>query len=256
MNNPLQILIVDDEPIIRDGLRDTLACISGVEALDDECGDGIKAVETIRRRRPDIVFLDIQMPGLDGFEVIEQLKPAEYGTIVFVTAYDEYAVRAFEINAVAYLLKPFDETRVRLAIERARERLDANAKRRTDEKINLLLERLSNQADYAERFPVTSNGRTRIVAAEEIEWIEAADNYVSMHLSGGGSVLLRETLKSLEKRLDPKRFVRIHRSTIVNFTKIKELQPSINGDYTLTLQNGRKLNMSRSYRDTVFKRLG
>lgn len=255
MNDPLRILIVDDEPLIREGLRDTLACISGVEAMDDECGDGIKAVETIRRRQPDVVFLDIQMPGRDGFEVIAQLRPEDYGTIVFVTAFDEYAVRAFEINAVAYLLKPFDEARVRLAVERARERLDANAKRRTDEKINLLLEQLSNRTNYAERFLVTSNGRTRIVSVEEIEWIEAADNYVSIHIADGDSVLLRETLKSLEERLDPKHFVRIHRSTIVKLTKIKELQPSINGDYTLKLQNGRKLNMSRSYRDAVFKRL-
>ena len=255
MADSLRILIVDDEPLIREGLRDALTAISDVEIFREECGDGIEAVNAIRRDQPDVVFLDIQMPGLNAFEVIARLKPEEYGTIVFVTAFNEYAVRAFEINAVDYLLKPFNEERVRLAVERARARLGANAKRQTDEKMLLLLERLSDPPEYAERFLVTSNGRTRIALTKEIEWIEAADNYICLHFSGGSSALLRETLKSIEKRLDPKCFARIHRSAIVDLSQIKELQPSINGDYTLTLKNGRRLTMSRSYRDEVFKRL-
>lgn len=256
MADSLRILIVDDESLIREGLRDALILIPGVEVIGDECRDGIEAVEKIRRHAPDVVFLDVQMPGRNGFEVIRQLKPEEYGTIVFVTAFDEYAVQAFEINAVDYLLKPFDEDRLRLAVERARERLAARVKSQTDEKINLLLEQLSNQSGYAERFVVTANGRMRIVSANEVEWIEAADNYVCLHLLGDkSSALLRETLKSIEKRLDPKHFIRVHRSAIVNLTQIKELQPSTNGDYTLTLHNGRKITMSRSYRDEVFRRI-
>lgn len=255
MNDSLRVLIVDDEPLIREGLRDALTAISGVEVIGDECGDGIEAVKAIRRHQPDVVFLDIQMPGLNGFEVIGQLKPEEYGTIVFVTAFDEFAVRAFEINAVDYLLKPFDEERIRIAVERVRARLDAHAKRQTDKKMVQLLEQISNPSNYAERFLVTSNGRTRIVLTKDIEWIEAADNYVCLHLSDGSAPLQRETLKAIEKRLDPNHFARIHRSIIINLTQIKEFQPSNNGDYAITLQNGRKIPMSRSYRDEIFKRL-
>ena len=253
MSDSLRILIVDDEPLIREGLRDLLTSVSGVEIIGEECRDGLEAVEAIRRHAPDVVFLDVQMPGLNGFAVINQLRSEDYGTIVFVTAFDEYAVRAFEINAVDYLLKPFDEDRVRIAVDCARARLAARKKGKTDEKINLLLEYIS-KPDHAERFMVTTNGRMRIVPANEIEWIEAADNYVSLHLIGG-SVLLRETLKSIEKRLDPKQSARVHRSTIVNLTQIKELQPSAKGDYLLTLRTGRRITMSRSCRDEVFKRL-
>jgi two-component system LytT family response regulator len=255
MADLLRILIVDDEPLIREGLREVLTRISDVVVIGDECGDGIEAVKAIRCHSPDVIFLDVEMPGLNGFEVINQLNPEEYGTIVFVTAFDEYAVRAFEVNAVDYLLKPFDEERVHLAVKRVRERLGTHNKHQFDEKITRLLEQFANKPDYAERFLVTSNGRTRIALTKEIEWIEAADNYVCLHLAGSSSALIRETMKSIEKRLNPKHFARVHRSAIVKLTQIKEFQSSTNGDYILTLQNGRKLTLSRLYRDDVFKKL-
>lgn len=253
MTDLIRTLIVDDEPLVREGLCDIIGLIKSVEIVG-ECDNGLEAIKEIRRLAPDVVFLDIQMPGLSGFEVIENLEPEERPIVIFVTAYNEFAVRAFKINAADYLLKPFNEDNVRSAITRVRERLLTSQRLQTERKVNQLLGRLAVRQQYAERFIVPLGKLTRIVETKNIEWIEANGNYVSLH-SKSEKLLLRETMKSIEKRLNPKLFVRIHRSTIVNLTQIKEIQLMPSGDYTLMLQNGKYLILSRWYRDEVFKRL-
>jgi two-component system LytT family response regulator len=249
----IRTLIVDDEPLVREGLCDVIGFIKDVEIVG-ECDNGLEAVQAIRRLAPDAVFLDIRMPGLNGFEVIESLKPEERPIIIFVTAYNEFAVGAFKINAADYLLKPFNEDNVRSAITRVRERLLIGQNLQTDRKINQLLRQLATRQKYTERFIVPSGKLMRIVETKDIEWIEAAGNYVSLHTKSEG-LLLRETMKSIEKQLNPKSFVRIHRSTIVNLAQIKEIKLMPSGDYMLMLQSGKYLTLSRWYRDEVFKRL-
>ena len=255
MSALIRVLLVDDEPLVREGLRDALSVISDVEVAG-ECRDGLEALEAIINLAPDVVFLDIQMPGLNGFEVLRRLGERPRPVVVFVTAYDEYAVHAFEVNAVDYLLKPFDEERVRVAVERVRARLHASEQIQTDQRLERLLKQMAGSREqYAERFVGSAGGGLRVIAAKEIEWIEAADNYVRLHASGS-RLMIRETMKTILSRLDPSLFVRVHRSAIVNLTCIKELRPLSNGDYMLTLASGHTLTLSRSYRDEVLRRLG
>lgn len=255
-------LIVDDEPLARERLRRMLANETDVEIVG-ECVGGSEAVKLIEAERPRLVFLDVQMPEMSGFEVLQIISPELMPAIVFVTAYDRYAIQAFEFHALDYLLKPFDEERLRAALERAR----AEIKKRQfaaagrdredgaesfDERIGALLGSLRANNKYAERFVLKSIGRIYFIRTEEVDWIEAAGNYVNLHV-GRENHLLRETMNNIENRLDPDRFLRIHRSAIVNIDFIKELSPLFNGDYKVVLNDDRELTLSRKYHDRLLR---
>jgi two-component system, LytTR family, response regulator len=250
----LRILLVDDEPLVRQGLRDFLEGVPDAVVVG-ECGDGAEALRLLAREPVDLVFLDVQMPELDGVAVAATLAQSDGPAIVFVTAYSEHAIRGFEVNAVDYLLKPFDRPRFLAALDRVRARRAAGERTELTDRLASVLAALERPAGYAERVLVRSDGRIRLVPVAEIEWIEAADNYVRLHTAGERH-LLRETMASLESRLDPARFGRIHRSAIANFAGIRELQPTFNGEYAVLLHSGARLTLSRGYRDALLERLG
>jgi two-component system LytT family response regulator len=250
----LRVLLVDDEPLVRQGIRDFLEGEPGV-LIVGECGNGVEALETIARERVDLVFLDIQMPELDGVGVAAALTTQDGPAVVFVTAYSEHALRAFEVNAVDYVLKPFDRERFRAALNRARARLAAGERAELSSRLTAVLAELERSRGFAQRILVRSDGRIRLVPVGEVDWIEAADNYVRLY-AGAERHLVRETMAAMEARLDPARFARIHRSTIVNLGRIRELQPTFNGDYVVLLHTGAKLTLSRGYRDELRSRLG
>jgi two-component system, LytTR family, response regulator len=249
----IRTLIVDDEPLARTRLRTWLEAEGEVEVMG-ECGDGAQAVESIKKERPDLLFLDIQMPGLDGFAVLEALGEAVPPAVVFVTAYDQFAVKAFEVHAVDYLLKPFDRERFRAALGRAVARLQRPAAGSLQEQLAALMADLRVPEQPAARVAIKTEGRVLLIKTADIDWIEAADNYVILHV-GAQNHLLRETMSALEARLDPSKFMRISRSAIVNIEQIKELQPLFHGEHVVLLRGGAKLTLSRNYRDKL-KALG
>lgn len=244
----IRVLIVDDEPVARRGLRNHLKKAADVEVIG-EAGNGRDAVETIVQTRPDLVFLDVQMPLLDGFRVIETLTEEHLPpAIVFVTAFDEHAIRAFEINALDYLLKPVDPKRLQKTLQRAREQIRSTRTGERDEKLFALLRDIQSlKTEYLQRFVVKKDGRIFFLDANEIEWVSSEGNYVQLH-SRGKTHLLRETMDRLECKLNPREFIRIRRSTIVRTDVIKELQPLFNGEYGLILKDGTQLQSSRRYR--------
>jgi two-component system, LytTR family, response regulator len=220
-----RVLIADDEPLARERLRTLLAGEDWVE-LVAECPDGTHAIEAIPRMRPDLVFLDVQMPGATGFEVIDRVGAAQMPLVVFVTAFDRYALRAFDVHALDYLLKPFDRERFKQALLRARQQLERRSNGELERRLLELVQDLKPSAHRLERFVIKAGGRVFFVRAEEIDWIEAAGNYVKLHV-GNDAHLFRETMNSLEAQLDSDVFFRIHRSHIVNIERVKELQPSV-----------------------------
>ena len=242
----IRALIVDDEPLARERIRMLLAEEAGIEILA-ECRHGAEALAAIEKLAPDLVFLDIQMPELSGFEVLERLQPSRIPVIIFVTAYDQYALKAFEVCALDYLLKPFDRERFSRALARARAELARRKAGVVNEEVLKLLSELQRNKKYLEKLIIRSGGRVFFLRADEIDWIEAAGNYVRLH-TGKEEHLYRETMAKLEQQLNPAMFARIHRSTIVNVERIKELQPWFRGDYILVLRDNRKLTLSRSYR--------
>jgi two-component system, LytTR family, response regulator len=242
----IRVLIVDDEPIARRGIRQQLRGEADLEVIG-EYGDGAAAIDAITGLAPDLVFLDIQMPEVGGFDVVEAIGVARMPAVVFVTAYDEHALRAFDVHAVDYVLKPIDRHRFRTAVERARQRL-AHAPAQLDRRIAAALGELGRPAhDYAKRLAIKGDGRVILVDVDEVDRLEAAGNYVEVH-SGARQHLVRETMASLEARLDPARFVRVSRSSIVNATLVRELQPMFNGDFVVVLRDGTKVAGSRRYR--------
>lgn len=253
----MRVVIADDEPLARERIESLLAGRAGVEVVGT-AGDGRSAVEAVRTHRPDLLFLDVQMPELDGFGVLRELGAEAPPAVVFCTAYDQFALRAFEVHALDYLLKPFDEERFTAALGRARAQL---AQRGAGEDLNARLAALLAAARpaaaeaKADRLAVKTDGRVLLVKFADIDWVEAADNYVNLHV-GRDSHLMRETMNSLEQRLDPERFVRISRSTIVNLDRIRELQPMFHGDYSVILRDGTKLALSRNYRERLAHLLG
>ncbi len=240
----IRTCIIDDEPLARERIRSLLAQEPDVEVVG-ESGDGGEAVEAIRRTRPDLVFLDVQMPVLDGFGVLETLAADVPPAVIFCTAYDQYALQAFDVHALDYLLKPFNGRRFRKAMDRARlELMKEGSSPAMNEKLLSLLETLRNEKKAPERLVLKSSGRVSFLKVDEIDWIEAEGNYVRLH-TGNSSHLLRETMKGIEAKLDPKRYIRIHRSTIVNTDRIKELQPLFHGEYAVILRDGTRLTASR-----------
>jgi len=243
----IRTLIVDDEPLARDRIKRFLRDEPDIKLIG-ESGNGAEAIEKIKAEKPDLVFLDIQMPEKNGFEVVKALDAKSLPTIIFVTAYDQYALQAFDVHALDYLLKPFNRERIKRAVARARENVEQRTFGNLDERLASLLADLKGEKKYLERLVVKSTGRVFFLKTDEIDWIEAAGNYVKLHV-GRDSHMIRETMNGIEAKLDPDQFLRIHRSTVVNIDRIKELHPMFSGDYAVILRNGTELALSRNYRD-------
>jgi two-component system, LytTR family, response regulator len=248
----IRTLIVDDEPLAREGLRVRLGLERDIDLIG-EAGDGPRAVELIRRELPDLVLLDVQMPGMDGFEVLTRIAEDCLPSIIFVTAHDRYALKAFEVHAVDYLLKPLDGARLRQAVDRVRRAVAMGQSAPREGLVNLLASREKRQdPGPARRWAVREDEHFVLLRAEEVDWIEAAANYVRFH-ARGKVFLLRGTMAALEETLDPRRFARIHRSTIVNLDRVREIRPEWHGDYDVVLTTGDVLRLGRRYRDGLFK---
>jgi two-component system LytT family response regulator len=242
----IRALVVDDEPLARRRIRKMLARDGEVETVG-ECADGYEALAAVEEHAPDLLFLDVQMPELDGFAVLERLGARPRPLVIFVTAYDSYALRAFEVSAVDYLLKPFDRKRFAKAMERAKSRLASERGGELTARTLALLEELRAQTNHLTRLMIKSGGRAFFLKVEEIDWVEAEGKYVRLHV-GRESYLVREAIGSLEAQLDPKKFLRVHRSTIVNVDRVRELQPWFHQDYKIILHDGTELTLSRSCR--------
>uniref|UniRef100_A0A486XVA4 Two-component response regulator n=1 Tax=Rheinheimera sp. BAL341 TaxID=1708203 RepID=A0A486XVA4_9GAMM len=265
----LKVIVVDDEPLARKGMLVRLRDFAELEVIA-ECSNGQQAIETIRNLAPDLVFLDVEMPGMDGFTVLKQLQagkvPLPY--IVFVTAYDHYAYNAFEVNALDYVLKPVEPERLKQAVEKVLKNYQAQDTQRhkgqlaevvaklTGDDAGSILQRLDNAEPVVnDRFPdaisIKDSGEITRVPVAAIEWVDAAGDYMCIHTRDGQTHILRRTMKELEQELDPKLFVRVHRSAIVNVNTIAKLQMLANGEHQLMLTNGQAVKVSRSYKDRV-----
>lgn len=250
----IRALIVDDEPLARDRLQKLLDAEPDVTVLG-QCANGKEALKAIREKAPDLVFLDVQMPELDGFGALAQIEADKMPVVIFVTAHDKFALKAFEVHAVDFLLKPFDRERFQTALKRAKERIAQKRPGELDQRLAALLAEIKPEAAALERMAVKTAGRVIFIKTADIDWIEAADNYVNLHV-GNESHLHRETLTALAERLPTKKFMRISRSTIVNVDRIKELQPLFHGEYAVILRSGATLTLSRSYRDVLDQLIG
>ena len=264
----IRTLIVDDEPLARDGIRVRLEQEADIE-IAGEAGDGLAAAEAIKLLLPDLVFLDVQMPGCNGFQVVEKVADVHLPVIVFVTAYDQYALKAFDVHALDYLLKPFTGSRFQEALHRARAEInregDLESHRRllnllasfrattplpTEASTSTAVGPAGGPGEYIGRLSVKDGERYILLRAEEIDWVESAANYVRL-FARGANYLIRMTMTELERRLDPKHFARIHRSTIVNINRVKEIRPEWHGDFDVVLGSGKVLRMSRKYRSRL-----
>jgi two-component system LytT family response regulator len=243
----IQTLIVDDEPLARERIRTLLAEEPDVQILA-ECGNGEDALAAIRRDSPDLVFLDVQMPGLGGFEVLSALPKDRMPLVIFVTAFDQHALKAFEVHALDYLLKPFKQARFKATLQRAREALANQQAGQASKNLLALLNDPRSVREHLGRIPVRTGERVVFVKTAQIEYIESAGNYVVLH-SGKENHVVRETLTALEEKLDPRQFIRISRSTLVNLEQIKELQPLFKGEHAVLLHNGKQLTMTRGIRE-------
>ena len=243
----IKTLIVDDEPLARARIKRFLREVSDIRIIG-ECGNGKEAIPAINEHKPDLVFLDIQMPEKNGFEVVKALDPQSLPSIIFVTAYDQYALQAFDVHALDYLLKPFNRERLLRAVAHARDHLEHKSLGNIDERLASLIADIRGEKKYLERLVVKSVGRVFFLKTDEIDWIEAAGNYVKLH-TGRESHMIRETMNGIEAKLNPDKFLRIHRSTVVHIDRIKELHPMFSGDYAVILRNGTELALSRNYRE-------
>jgi two-component system LytT family response regulator len=248
----IRTIIVDDEELARERLRTLLEREPHVEVIG-EAGDGRSAVGLIDQLKPDLVFLDVQMPELTGFEVLAALE--EKPNVIFCTAHDKFALKAFDVHAVDYLLKPFDRERFQTALGRAVAKIQAHKPGEPKPELNAVLEEVKPAGKPLERLLVKTQGRVLLVKVADIDWVEAADNYVTLHI-GKEAHMMRETMTSLEGRLPDDKFMRISRSTIVNVERIQELQPMFHGEYIVLLKTGTKLTLSRSYRDKLNRLMG
>lgn len=251
----IRTLIADDEPLARERIRALLAEQDDIDVVG-EARDGEEAVQAILSHAPDLVFLDIQMPRMDGFEVIRTVGADNMPLVVFVTAYDQHALKAFDVRALDYLLKPFDRDRFAESIGRVRDAIEHSGSDEIGRRLLEIVRELKpGTPPRSDRLVIKSAGRLFFLRIDEIDWVEAAGNYVKLHV-GADEHLLRETMNGIEQKLDPDTFFRIHRSRIVNMERIKELQPWFNGEYVVILHNGTKLTLSRGYREKLQERLG
>jgi two-component system LytT family response regulator len=250
----IRTLVVDDEPIARDWLRTLLAEDPDVK-LVGEAANGADAVAAAVREQPDLIFLDVQMPERDGFQVLEDLGTERAPVIVFVTAHDQYAVRAFDVDAVDYLLKPFDRGRFRDALARAKRQLLGDPKGVLAWKLMSMLKASEPGKAPASRLLIKADGRIQVLRVRDIDWIEAAGHYVNVH-AGKMTRLIRETMNELESRLDPNVFLRVHRGAIVNVDRIREIEPLFHGEAVLVLGDGKRVTVSRSFRPKLEETLG
>jgi two-component system, LytTR family, response regulator len=249
----IRTIVVDDVELARERVKILLDNLD-VEVVA-ECANGREAIRAIGGIKPDLVFLDVQMPKVGGFEVIEAVGVEEMPAVIFMTAYDEYALRAFEVNAVDYLLKPFDEERLRKAVVRARRTIEGRTSAgEFEERLRRLLKEVRGEPHYLRRLPVKSAHGTTFIPTESVDWISSAGHYLEIHV-GQETHLIREQLSRLEAKLDPERFARIHRSVIVNLDRVKTLRPLFNGDHLVLLTNGQKLNLSRTYHERLIELL-
>jgi two-component system LytT family response regulator len=244
----VRCLVVDDEPLGRDRVTTLLRALPDAEIVG-ECETGTDAVRAIVELSPDLIFLDVQMPGMDGFEVLASIPAAAAPAVIFVTAYDAYAIRAFEVHAQDYLLKPFERARFYEAFRHAAARLRAD-RAGTQRRLVALLDEMDRQRPRRARIPIRAGGRVTFLPVDDIDWVEAADNYVKIH-AGAETHLIRQTLSKMEQALPPADFIRIHRSAIVNTSRISEIQPWFNGEYVVLLRDGTRVYSSRQYRDRV-----
>ncbi len=245
----IRTLIVDDESLARDRLRQLLRDEPEIEVVG-ESADGKKAVELIHQKLPDLIFLDVQMPEMDGFRVLEAIRIVPAPVIVFVTAYDKFALRAFEVHAVDYLLKPFDRERFLASLRHAIEQVKKRESAALSQSLSTLIAELKSPSKAPEQLAVKTAGRVVFVRINDIDWIDSSQNYVELHV-GEESHLMRQTIEAMEARLPTAKFARISRSTIVNTEKIRELQYLAQGGYRLILRNGTQLSLSRRYRDSL-----
>ena len=253
----IRCLIVDDEPAARGALRSLLDQEADIQVVA-ELADGESALRFLKKPGTDLLFMDIQMPEMDGFEVLRRLDPSTIPVTVFVTAYDQYALRAFDSEAVDYLLKPYSDERFHQALTRARREIGNGRIGALSEQLRRLLTRTAQPevpGDYLTRLLIKTDGRIAIVPLDEVDWLEADGDFVKVH-AGRNTWDLRETMKEIESKIDPARFVRIHRSTILSVNRIRELQPWFKGDYVVILQDGTKLRLSRRFRSGLEKALG
>ena len=260
MLEKIRTLIVDDEPLARRNLRLLLERDPQIEIIG-ECRNGREAVQSVNKLSPDLIFLDIQMPEMDGFDVLASVGTEQIQAIIFVTAFDQYALKAFEVHALDYLLKPFDDARFQRALEQAKSQIEQKALNRISGKLLALLEERESKREqraprkiYLTRLMVKLASRVVLLKVNEIDWIEADGNYAKLHI-GKKAHLLREKMHDLEAQLNPQKFVRIHRSIIVNLDRIKEMHPHFNGDYIVVLEDGVQLKLSRSRREHLETRL-
>ncbi len=241
----IRTLIVDDEPLARERVRSLLKDEPDI-AIIGECADGHQALAALRELSPELVFLDVQIPGLDGFDVLRELGTERMPLVIFVTAYDQHALKAFEVHALDYLLKPFKPARFKQTVQRARETLANRSRGEVSKELLALLGQA--RPEYLSRIPVRNGERVVFVKASQVEYVESAGNYVVLH-AGKENHVVRETLTALEGRLDPKQFLRLSRSVLVNVDQIKELQPLFKGEHAVLLHNGKQLTMTRGLRE-------
>jgi two-component system LytT family response regulator len=250
----IRAAIVDDEPLARRRIRNLLARERDVD-ISAECANGKEAIESLEASPPDVLFLDIQMPEVDGFDVLQALGVGHVPVVIFVTAYDQFALRAFEAHALDYLLKPFDDERFETVLQRVRERIRQQRGGDLDRRLEALLETVRGDHGYLRRFVVPAGHRSVFLRTEQIDWIGAERNYIRLHV-GGRAHLMRENLSRIASALDPKTFCRIHRSTIVNIDRIQAVESLFRGEYLVVLHDGTKLTSGRSYRSNLHALMG
>lgn len=250
----IRTIVIDDEPLVRTSIMRVLRTDSDIDVIH-ECGDGVTALQVIKNERPDLIFLDVQMPGLTGLQVIGAVDGAAMPATIFVTAHKDYAIEAFEANAVDYILKPFGKGRLEKSIARAKVRLAKSVDGGYTAQLLQALTAVQKQQQYQDRIAVPVNGRIFLVEAKDIDWIEADKNFVRLHV---GKIVyeLRNTLSNIESMLNPKQFIRIHRSTVINLSKIKEIHPWFHGHHKIVLWNGKELRMSRYQSESAKLLLG
>ncbi len=248
---PIRALVVDDEIISRELLCRLLRCETDVE-LVGTATRGQEAVEAIQRLQPDLVFLDVQMPELDGFGVVNQIQGTHMPVVIFVTANDDFALKAFEVHALDYLVKPCTRDRFRIALQRAREQILRDRTRDLHLKLHTLLDQVEPvpTSKAADRLAIKSDGRILLVRVADIDWVQAADNYVELHI-GDRTLIQRETMAAMEAKLSPEQFLRVNRSAIVNIERIREMEPAFHGEYTLVLRDGTRLTLTRGHREAL-----